>query len=66
MIVTIQHADHEYAPIVEEGRLVGLRRFDPRHKVWIELRFDEKADRKIEEDFVAILTGEYVSRSLGQ
>jgi hypothetical protein len=59
VIVTIQ-ADREYEQIVEEGRLIGLRRFDPKHKVWIELRFDEKTDRKIEEDFVSILTSEYI------
>lgn len=63
--MTTQHVNGEYEQILEEGRLVGLRRFDPQYKVWVELRFDEKAERTIEEDFVAILTGEYIHRQLG-
>lgn len=63
--MTIQAGSREYERIVEAGQLVGLRRFDSAHKVWVELRFDETADRRIEEDLVSILTGEYISRQSG-
>ncbi len=65
MAMSIRADNREYEPIVESGQVVGLRQFNPQHKIWIELRFDEKADRKIEEDFIAILTGEYMSRQMG-
>ena len=60
--MTIYVGDREYEPIEESGRVVGLKRFDPTFKMWVELRFDESASAIVEEELVGLLSAEYLDQ----
>lgn len=55
---TVMVNGQEYALMMEDGNVVGIKRFNAKHKRWVTLRFAEE-DSNAAEELLAHLTAEY-------
>lgn len=59
---TMVVGDCDYVLVCEAGRIVGTKRYNKDHRMWVELRFSE-TERGAEEMLLSHLTAEYVKQS---
>ena len=63
MELSIQVGNQNDEPIVESGQMVGMKRFDSDHKMWVVLRFAE-VSLDAEQQLVDLLTNEFLQQQL--